>query len=129
MSPGAGLILYIGTVDSLFKASSTVNEYSTSRLELNGSGAIRCPVVMDRINPQPIFAATSKQGVLRSDNGGGTWSDINEGILYKEAWSLAQHPKTVDLYVGAGPSAMFKGTDRGDTWSDWEQLRSLPEPV
>ncbi len=83
MSPGAGLILHIGTADGLFKASSTVNDYSTSRLELNGSGAIRCPVVIDRTNPQGIFAATSKQGVLRSDYGGGTWSEINEGILYK----------------------------------------------
>ncbi len=31
--------------------------------------------------------------------------------------------------MGTGPSAVFKSTDRGDTWTDCEQLRSLPETV
>ena len=33
-----------------------------------------------------------KNGFWRSDDGGESWKEINQGILYREAWSLAQNP-------------------------------------
>src|SRR5919199_1526382 len=65
-------------------------------------------------------------GPFISEDGGKTWREANEGLMYKEVWTLAQHPGTGDLYVGTGPSAVFKSTDRGETWTDLAQLRSLP---
>ncbi len=120
-------ILYIGTADGLYQAKSEGNGYSARLLGLQGKGALRSPVVIDRIHPRRLYAATSRAGVFRSENGGQIWREINEGIIYKEAWSLVQHPKTGELYVGTGPSSVFKSIDGGDTWIDCEQLRSLPE--
>lgn len=70
---------------------------------------------------------TSRGGVFRSEDRGRSWREINEGIVYKETWSLAQHPKTGELVLGTGPTAIFKSSDGGDHWSECEQLRTLPE--
>ncbi|OGQ79385.1 MAG: hypothetical protein A3F90_01450 [Deltaproteobacteria bacterium RIFCSPLOWO2_12_FULL_60_19] len=76
-----------------------------------------------------MYAATSRAGVFLSDDRGQTWCEINEGITYKEAWSLVQHPTTGELVLGTGPSSVFKSDDGGDSWSDCEQLRTLPETI
>jgi len=127
MAIGTDRILYVGTTDGLFQARSNGNGTKASRLGLQGCGVLRCPIVIDRMDPRCLYAATSRRGVLRSEDGGGSWQEINNGVLYKETWSLVQHPRTGDLYVGTGPSSVFKSTDRGDNWMDCEQLRTLPE--
>jgi len=127
MTMGAAHVLYIGTADGLFQARSEGNGTKARPLGLQGCGALRCPIVIDRMDPRRLYAATSKRGMLRSEDGGESWREINNGIIYKETWSLVQHQKVGDLYVGTGPSSVLKSTDRGDTWIDCEQLRTLPE--
>jgi photosystem II stability/assembly factor-like uncharacterized protein len=122
-------VLYIGTADGLYEAKSEGNGHLASSLGLQGKGALRSAVVVDREDSRRIYAATAKSGVYRSEDGGRSWREINDGIIYKEAWSLVQHPKTGELCVGTGPSSVFKSSDGGDTWKDCEQLRSLPETI
>ncbi len=100
MAIGADRILYVGTTDGLFQARSKGNGTKARRLQLQGCGTLRCPIVIDRMDPQCLYAATTRRGVLRSEDGGGSWQEINNGVLYKETWSLVQHPRTGDLYVG-----------------------------
>lgn len=37
-------------------------------------------VAVDAANPEIVYLATNNRGVLRSTNGGGTWSEINAGL-------------------------------------------------
>lgn len=120
-------ILYIGTADGLYRALPENGGYGFRPSGLQGKGALRAPVVIDRSERRRIYAATSRGGMFRSEDRGETWREINEGITYKEAWSLAQHPETGELVLGTGPSSVFKSGDGGDSWTDCEQLRSLPE--
>ena len=120
-------LIYIGTVDGLYRAEKNGHGYATEPLGLQGKGGLRCPVVTDWKDAACLYAATNKAGVFRSRDGGDTWHEINEGITYKEVWSLVQHPQTGELYAGTGPSSVFKSTDGGDTWTDCEQIRTLPE--
>jgi photosystem II stability/assembly factor-like uncharacterized protein len=122
-------ILWLGTEDGLYRAESNGNGYSSRPSGLRGKGALRFPVVIDRSDRRCLYAATGRGGVFRSEDEGETWYEINDGILYKEAWSIVQHPKTGELYVGTGPSSVFKSMDGGDTWTDCEQLRTLPETI
>ena len=122
-------ILWIGTENGLYRAESNGNGYRFRPSGLQGKGALRSPVVIDCSDRRRLFAATSRDGVCRSEDEGQTWHGINEGILYKEAWSIAQHAKTGELYVGTGPSSVFKSADGGDNWIDCEQLRTLPETI
>jgi photosystem II stability/assembly factor-like uncharacterized protein len=129
MAIGSDRVFYIGTPDGLYQAKAEGNGYEAFFSGLRGKGALRSPVLLDRENRRRIYAATVKGGVYRSEDGGQSWREINDGIIYKEVWSLTQHPKTGELYVGTGPSSVFKSADGGDTWSDCEQLRSLPETI
>jgi photosystem II stability/assembly factor-like uncharacterized protein len=122
---GQERVLYIGTVNGLYAAQAEGTRYEARLLGLQGKGPVT-PLV-DRADPQRLYAGTGRAGMYRSLDGGRTWQEINEGIIYKEIWSLAQHPVTGELYAGTGPSSVFKSIDGGDTWLDCEQLRTLPE--
>src|SRR5205823_3628459 len=123
----ADLILYVGTAEGLYFAETKNHAYEARPLGLRGKGALRTPVVVDRNEPRRLYAATSRAGVFRSDDGGETWREINEGVVYKEAWSLVQHPRTGELCLGTGPSSVFKSSDGGESWIDCDQLRTLPK--
>ena len=129
MAPGTNRVLYVGTEDGLYLAEEKGNEYASRPLGLRGKGAMRSPVVIDRDDCQRIYAVTARGGVQRSEDGGQTWQEINNGILYKETWCIVQHPKTGELVVGTGPSSVFKSIDGGDSWVDCERLRDLPETI
>jgi photosystem II stability/assembly factor-like uncharacterized protein len=129
MAPGLNRILYVGTEDGLYLAEEKGKEYHPHPLALQGKGALRSPVVIDRDDRRRIYAATARGGVQRSEDAGQTWREINNGILYKEAWCIVQHPKTGELVVGTGPSSVFKSADGGDSWVDCERLRDLPETI
>jgi photosystem II stability/assembly factor-like uncharacterized protein len=144
MATRSDRILYLGTWEGLYQAEPNGDGYKTRLLGLespstpgeawnnhrggrsDGYGAIRTPVVVDKDDPNRLYAPTNREGMWLSEDGGKSWREINRGLLYKEVWSLAQHPRTGDLLVGTGPSAFFKSTDRGETWVEAAQLRTLP---
>jgi len=122
-------LLYVGTEDGLYVAEPDGQKYNSRPLALQGKGALRSPVVIDRNDSRRIYAATGRGGMQRSEDRGQSWREINNGILYKEAWCVVQHPSTSELFVGTGPSAIFKSDDGGDNWTDCERLRDLPETI
>jgi photosystem II stability/assembly factor-like uncharacterized protein len=129
MARGADRILYVGTEDGLYLAEPDGQQYRSHPLALQGKGTLRSPVQIDRDDPRCIYAATSRSGMQRSEDAGQSWREINNGILYKETWCVVQHAKSGELFVGTGPSSVFKSADRGDSWIDCERLRDLPETI
>jgi photosystem II stability/assembly factor-like uncharacterized protein len=118
--------LYVSTQAGLFRGKLNGSLQETSMIGLNELGRI-WPIVVDHHNPDRLYAATHRGGVFRSDDRGRTWNEKNAGILYKEAWSIAQHPDTGELFVGTGPAAVFTSVDYGEHWKFCEQLHTLPE--
>src|SRR5690349_6683917 len=129
MKNGQGRILYIGTEDGVYRAAAKNGVYAASPAGLQGKGAVRSPVVIDVHEPRRMYAATGRAGVFVSENGGDQWREINDGVTYKEGWSLVQHPKTGELVLGTGPASVFKSSDRGESWKDCEHLRTLDETI
>ncbi len=121
--------LYVSTDKGLFQARSNGRGYEAQSLAFDRYAPMRWPVVVDCDNPRRLYAGTSKGGMFRSDDAGQNWREINQGIIYKEIWSLAQHPRTGELYVGTGPASVFKSLDRGESWIDSEQFRTMPESI
>ena len=120
--------IFIGTSDGIYQAKDNAGTFQAHPVGLQGMGAVRSMLV-DARNPGRMYATSTKTGFWRSDDRGESWQEINQGIIYKEAWSLAQNLDSGTLYAGTGPSSIFKSTDGGDTWSDCEKLRSLPETI
>ena len=118
--------LYVGTTEGLYHAEPDGVRYEAELIGLQGKGAVRAPLVIDKDDPRRLYAGTNRAGMQRSEDGGKTWREINEGIVYKEIWSAEQHPVTGELVIGTGPATIFKSSDRGDTWIECEGLKRLP---
>ena len=121
-------VLYIGTNEGLYRAQGNGgDDYAVRQLGLQGQGMFRTPVLIDQEDEARIFAATTRGGMFRSEDRGEHWTEINQGITYKEVWSMLQHPDTGEVIIGTGPASVFKTTNKGESWTDCEHLRTLPE--
>ncbi len=117
--------LFIATGDGVFRAVYGGSGSEPQSLGLAGKGNVRW-ILADRSDPDRVWAATERDGVWRTDDGGRSWAEKNDGLVYKHALTLAQHPATGHLYVGTEPACIFKSTDGGETWMELESLRRLP---
>ena len=64
-----------------------------------------------------LYATTSTEGVLRSMNGGRTWTPINDGLPIRKVWTLSVNPKHPnELWAGTHFSYLFRSPDRGRSW-------------
>jgi photosystem II stability/assembly factor-like uncharacterized protein len=118
---------YAGTADGLLLIERGSDGRASARaLGLATTGGFRAPTVVDCRIPRRLYVGTLREGVFRSDDGGETWSEINQGIVYKDIWSLVQHPKSGTLYAGTSPAGVFKSDDGGDSWQACDTLWQLP---
>jgi len=65
---------------------------------------------------QFLYAGTDI-GVYRSEDGGKTWLQINQGLFNQHINSLVI-AESETIYAGTD-NGVFKSEDGGDTWSDW----------
>ena len=61
-----------------------------------------------------IFAGSEYLGALRSDNGGGSWSLVNNGLINELVWALDISSSNT-LYAG-GKGGFYKSSNSGGTW-------------
>src|SRR5215212_5440081 len=122
-------MLYIGTESGVFLAESRHGEYSVRPLDVTLRGPMRTPIVIDREDSRRLYVGSTRDGMLLSEDAGKTWREVNNGLTYKEVWSIVQHPLTGDLYVGTGPASVFRSVDRGESWIDSEQFHTMPESL
>jgi photosystem II stability/assembly factor-like uncharacterized protein len=118
--------LYISTDDGLFAGRLNGAVRDVQPVGLQGQGRV-WPILVDHRSSLRRYAVTGRGGVFRSDDGGKTWAEKNNGMIFKQGWCIVQHPATGELYVGTGPAAVFKSVDYGDSWTFCEQLHTMPE--
>jgi photosystem II stability/assembly factor-like uncharacterized protein len=82
-------------------------------------GVVRA-LAVDPGRPQRVYAGADR-GLCISDDGGAHWRRAEGAISGMTVWSIAIDPNDPDvIYAGTGApsrSALFKSTDRGETWS------------
>lgn len=121
--------IYISTQNGLLRGELNGRIDAIEPIGLREFGVVRAPMAIDVRDPNRLYVGTRRGGMYRSDDRGKTWHEKNEGLIYKEVWSIAQHPATGIVYVGTGPASVFKSADYGDTWTFCEQLHTLPETI
>jgi photosystem II stability/assembly factor-like uncharacterized protein len=119
-------VAYVGTTEDAYELVGAYDRAGSRSLGLRGSGGVRA-VVVDHQDPARLYVGTGARGVLCTTDRGRTWDEVNDGIVHKNIFSLAQHPRTGVLYAGTEPANVFRSTDGGNTWEDSPALRALPE--
>src|SRR5439155_19256801 len=61
-------------------------------------------------------AASCGYGVLKSTNGGGSWSAVNPGLSDLHVYGLAIDPQTPSTLYAGTRGGVFKSTDGGGSW-------------
>ena len=62
-----------------------------------------------------FFLGTAGEGVLRSDDGGASWSTASKGLDFVDVLSLTRD-SAQGLYAGTLDGGVFRSTDAGLTW-------------
>jgi len=126
MAEQSDTVLYAGTVDGLYRIEEKAGEFDARFIGFRDMGGMRAPVVQDEDDARRLYAGTLKGGFFVSEDGGESWQEHNQGIVYKNVWSIAQHPLTRTLWAGTSPADVFRSDDRGETWQECASLHSLP---
>lgn len=80
----------------------------------------------DPLKPGRIYAAQSKTGLARSDDGGATWTDLSAGFTgFTDSLSfyrLVLHPTEKDIVFWVSKYGILRSNDAGKTWADLKLL-------
>ena len=70
----------------------------------------------DNQTPRRLYAAIEVGGMLVSDDGGGTWSPVTEGLDDSDVHQILPSARTPGLVVAACGEGAYRSEDRGDHW-------------
>lgn len=84
-------------------------------------------IALDPSNPDIVYAGTGEEnfsidsytgvGILKSLDGGVSWTNIVGPFLRQRFAALAVHPNNGRIILGATTAGLFRSTDAGQTWT------------
>jgi photosystem II stability/assembly factor-like uncharacterized protein len=75
-------------------------------------------IAINPLDPDNLYALTTYSiGLLKTTDGGQSWTQINQGVRSYSLYQITVHPKNPRiLYLGAGGAGLYKSTDGGGHW-------------
>jgi CSLREA domain-containing protein len=115
-SPGT---IYAGTNAGVFKSTDFGQTWTVTGL--NTGGGFDDSLAVDPANSQIVYAGIDQHDLKVSNNGGATWSIVNNlGIAangFPTAIMIAPTLPTSTVYVGTTTNGILQSTDNGASWS------------
>lgn len=95
----------------------------------------QCLAVDSEGDSDHVYVGTFNEGLWHSENGGGSWTSIDDQLPFDRVMALAVDPDERPngysmVYAGTEPSAIFRSNDGGATWqecSNFTDLDSKPD--
>ena len=108
-------VLYASTVEGRFRSSDAGANWSAFSVP----NVIVASVAIDPGNVAVVYVGTSDGRVLKSSDGGTSWSEANVGLYSpSNITTLLIDPRnTTNIYAGTG-SGVFKSIDGGGRWQE-----------
>ena len=107
-SQAPGGEIYVGTSEGVFSTGNKGGSWASA-----GGLVTDVPGLYAEID-NLIFAGSSLIGALRSDNGGGSWQTVNNGLINEFVWAMDVSASNT-LYAG-GKGGFYKSSNSGGTW-------------
>src|SRR6266545_4164603 len=120
IDPTDPAVVYAASLRGVFKSGNGGLSWTDpSNGELDGVNVHS--LAIDPVKPSSLYAGTAS-GILKSTDGGASWSDrLTSGAIYNLIF--ASQKSTIyaadfdDVGYYPAPSAVYKSTDEGETWS------------
>jgi hypothetical protein len=81
-------------------------------------------LAVDPMNPDVVYAAGNRLGVLVSTNGGVSWSPSSKGIDAHVISSVAMAPGAPNIVLTTTPRGTLRTTDGGTSWTTVSQVNA-----
>ncbi len=110
----------LATANGLAVAERANGAWKVVRRTLEGT---RVTSVIAR---EGVILAGTRDGVLRSDDGGASWRDASQGLTTRYVRWLAYHPDLSDReFAGTEPAAIFISHDGANSWRECPEVAQL----
>jgi len=109
-----GTTIIAGTDDGIFAREPEASSWTRLRTRLDDAEVHPRVTELLALPPHRLLAATSK-GIIRSADGGGTWTKTALGDS-EEVAGLTVSSDDLDLVVAATRAGFFRSNDGGKTW-------------
>jgi hypothetical protein len=111
----------VGTVDGMALLAKSERGWKLKHRALQGvfvSG-------VTALDDGTLFASTRGVGMARSEDGGGKWSWVNDGLAHHEFWSTraGRLQGREVVFAGALPAHLYVSEDRGKSWRELPAFR------
>ena len=81
-------------------------------------------LAVDPHQPETIYIGTDREGVLRTENYGATWTPVGlQGQIVRSLAISALQPGTI--YAGTKPAHLYVSHDHGANWSELPAFRRM----
>jgi photosystem II stability/assembly factor-like uncharacterized protein len=136
-APSDPMVVYAGK-STYYSAGTFADDLSANGIYVSYDGGTRWAAANDALSqnanvtglavapndPQIVYAATGNKGLLKTDDGGQSWSALNLGTPGGSpvVLSVRVHPTDPShIYAGLREGGLYQSTDAGATW----QLASI----
>jgi len=135
---GSEGVLLAATPKSLYESRDEGRTWRKKVLKGNAQGNDFTTIVVDPSNPKLVYAGGRDLSVVRSSDGGVTWSEEAKGLPTKAILALAIDPtKPTTLHAWAGKQGMYRTKNGAKDWSrvdfgpnhEITSLTSVPIPT
>jgi len=114
LNPDNSSTLLAGTATAIYRSVDAGDTWIM--VSLAGVGANQ--FVFDPNNPDLVYAATTNDGVFKSENGGQTWAWFSSGIADQKIVSIAVNEMTSALYAASTSSVYCLPSATSSVWTD-----------
>ncbi|HEX2034370.1 MAG TPA: hypothetical protein VHS99_09315 [Chloroflexota bacterium] len=108
-------------------------ETSTEALAVNGEVLVAAVTPDYGLPMRTPLRPASRQGILRSEDGGASWQPVSDGLAGEQVTALLAVPDRGSggrtpgrLVAGTDPAELLVSLDGGQTWARGQSLREMP---
>ena len=116
IAPGSPSTLYAGGRGGIQKSTNAAASWMTLDIDIPQFATV-LSVAIDPFNSSVVYAATNTNGVLKSVDGGTTWTEFNAGLPHLTIQTVAINPADPkDVYVAPDYYSVFRYESVAPQW-------------